>query len=138
MTPVVGLTIAAVLGLDATPAILRQQKRVETFTGAALVVLGSVIVVFFSLAHSWFEATPLHSGWNHLLAWIGGAQLSGVDAGGGPLPASLWWAPWLFATLALGPFVARWAQNRSRQRRCSGSAQPEIAAGQPVCAARGG
>lgn len=103
ITPILALAVAAMLGLDATGAILKKRQTVERTSGATLVILGAGIVVFMALAHSWWEATVIHAGWNHFLAFIGGAQISEIDAGGGPLPAHYWWAPWTFAVLLLIP-----------------------------------
>ena len=103
VTPVLALAVAALLGVDATAGLMRRRAAVERGSGAVLVVLGSAIVAFMALAHSWWEATVVHAGWNHFLSWLGGPQLSEVDAGGGPLPASLWFAPWLFGALVLLP-----------------------------------
>ncbi len=118
ITPVLALAVAALLGVDATAGLMRRRRAVERGSGAVLVLLGSAIVAFMALAHSWWEATVVHSGWNHFLSWLGGPQLSEVDPGGGPLPAGLWFAPWLFGLLVavpLGAFgVQRLREKRSR------------------------
>ncbi len=119
VTPILAIAVAAMLGLDATSAIVRKRQAVERSTGATLVVLGAGIVVFMALAHPWWEATVVHAGWNHFLAFLGGPQLSEIDAGGGPLPAGLWWAPWAFAGLAIVPmslFALRRHQWGERRR----------------------
>ena len=118
VTPVLAIAVAAMLGLDATSAIIRKRQAVERSTGVTLVVLGAGIVVFMALAHPWWEATIVHAGWNHFLAFLGGPQLSEIDAGGGPLPVRLWWAPWAFAALVIVPmglFALRrhqWGERR--------------------------
>lgn len=120
VTPVIALAIAAMLGVDATAAVIRHRRAVENGTGMMLVVLGAAIVVFMALAHPWWEATAVHWGWNHLLSVIGGPQLSEVSPGGGPLPAGYWWAPWSFAALVAGPLVAVLARHRTSRRRVAG------------------
>lgn len=123
VTPVLALAVAALLGVDATAGLLRRRAAVERGSGAVLVVLGSAIVAFMAIAHSWWEATVVHAGWNHFLSWLGGPQLSEVDAGGGPLPAGLWFAPWLFGALVLLPLGAAAARRISgRSARIRGDA----------------
>ena len=116
VTPILALAIAAMLGLDATGAVMRKRQAVERTSGATLVVLGAGIVVFMALAHAWWEATVIHAGWNHALAFLGGPQLSEIDAGGGPLPAHYWWAPWAFACLVALPAGVLALQRRRRSR----------------------
>lgn len=117
--PVLAVAVAALLGIDATRTVVRHRVVVERVTGGTLVVLGAGIVVFMALAHDWWEATVVHAGWNHALAALGGPALAEVDPGGGPLPARLWWAPWLFAVLIAGPglLLARRA-TREGSRTC--------------------
>lgn len=105
VTPVIAVAMAAVLGVDSTKAVLRHRQAVDRVTGVSLTVLGAGIVVFMALAHSWWEATVVHAGWNHTLARLGGPALSEIDAGGGPLPAHLWWAPWSFVGLLVAPLL---------------------------------
>lgn len=106
ITPILALAVAAMLGLDATGAVMRKRQAVERTSGVTLVILGAGIVVFMALAHAWWEATIIHAGWNHALAFLGGPQLSEIDAGGGPLPTKYWWAPWTFASLVVLPMAA--------------------------------
>lgn len=105
VTPVVAVAMAAVLGVDSTATVLRHRRAVDRATGVSLTVLGAGIVVFMAMAHGWWEATAIHAGWNHALAGLGGPALSEIDAGGGPLPVHLWWAPWLFVGLVAMPLV---------------------------------
>ena len=116
VTPVIAVAMAAVLGVDATRTVLRHRQAVERATGASLTVLGAGIVVFMALGHSWWEATVIHAGWNHALASLGGPALSEIDAGGGALPAHLWWAPWLFMVLLTPPLLLAVVRTVQRQR----------------------
>lgn len=116
VTPVFALAVAAMLGLDATRAVMRRRSQVEGASGAILVVLGAGIVVFMALAHAWWEATVVHAGWNHALAYLGGPQISEIDAGGGPLPRGYAWAPVLFSVLVLGPLGLTWIKARRARR----------------------
>lgn len=125
LTPVLAVTIAAVLGVNWTGAITRRKRAVDAGTGGALVAFGALITVFMALAHPWFEASALHVGWNHLLAFLGNAQISEVDPGGGPAPPGLWWAPWLFGALLAAPAAAL-AARRLRGRRGAPGATPEV------------
>lgn len=120
--PILALAVAALLGVDATRAVVRHRITVEKASGASLVVLGAGIVVFLALAHAWWEATVVHAGWNHLLASLGGPALSEIDAGGGPLPAGLWWAPWLFGLLVGVPALV--ATGRALRRRRAAASPP--------------
>lgn len=135
MTPVVAVAIAAVLGVDATGAILRRRAAVERWSGALLVVLGAGITIFFAIAHNWWEATSIHAGWNHLLAYIGGPQISEVVAGGGPLPRAYWWAPWAFAALAAAPLAAAWI-SWARKGRAAAAVVPAGAGAGPLSEAK--
>lgn len=117
VTPIIAIVVAALLGVDASRSLVRYRSRVETGTGATLVVLGAGIVVLMALAHPWWEATVVHAGWNHLLAGLGGPSLAEVNPGGGPAPPGLWWAPWLLAVLLAVPGVLGWrARARARAR----------------------
>ncbi len=104
-TPMIAVAVAAALGIDSTRMLIRHKDKVERVTGATLVILGAVIVAFMALGHSWWEATPIHLGWNELLAKLGGKQIAEIDFGGGPFPPGMWWVPWTFIALAVAPFV---------------------------------
>ncbi|HET9082582.1 MAG TPA: cytochrome c biogenesis protein CcdA [Trebonia sp.] len=122
LTPILAVAVAAVFGVNWSRSLARRQRPIEAGTGAILVLLGAMITVFMALAHPWFEATPFHVGWNHLLTLLGGTQISEVDPGGGPSPPGLWWAPWLFACLLLvpaGAIAVRVLRRRSRATRPS-------------------
>lgn len=116
MTPLLAVAVAAVLGVDWSRSLARRRRGVERASGGALVVIGSVIVVFMALAHAWWEWTPLHADWNLLLRSLGGGQISEIGPAGGPYPASLWWAPWLFCLLVGGPAVAIAARTLKSRR----------------------
>lgn len=128
MTPVVAVAVAAVLGIDGTAALMRRRGTIERWTGGTLVVLGAGIIVFFGLAHSWWEATPIHAGWNHFLAYLGGPQISEVVAGGGPFPKGYSWAPWLFAAMSLGPLAGVKLVGLLRRRPAGSGVLPALAA----------
>lgn len=98
-TPVVALTVLAMLGVNGTGFLLRKRARIERASGAALVMLGAFIVAFMAVGHPWWEATPVHYGWNLALRALGGSNISEVDPGGGPFPPGTWWVPGLFLAL---------------------------------------
>ena len=122
VTPVIAVAMAAVLGVDCTKTVLRHRQAVDRATGVSLTVLGAGIVVFMAMAHSWWEATVIHAGWNHALARLGGPALSEIDAGGGPLPPHLWWAPWLFVGLLASPLALAVARRVHEHRLIPSSA----------------
>lgn len=111
-TPMIAVAVAAAMGIDSTRSLLKRRAQVERTTGAMMVVLGAIIIVFMALGHSWWEATPLHLAWNQLLAALGGHAIAEIDFGGGKFPPGTWWVPLTFSALALSPFIAMKLRSR--------------------------
>lgn len=70
-TPLIFLSILAILGVNATQTLLKRKLVIERFSGWLLVGVGTVILAIGIYGHHWLLATGLHGGWDALFAKTG-------------------------------------------------------------------
>lgn len=105
-TPLLALSILAILGVNATGLLMQKRERVEKLVGWGLVAIGSLLIPKgYLFGHAWFEESIFHKVWNKLVGAIFGSNVaeSGlIEARLGDVPVHdplLLYGPW--AVLAL-------------------------------------
>ncbi len=105
-TPLIFLAILGIIGINATPTILKHQEKIKKFMGWFLVILGAIIFVMGG-AHEWYEETIVHTGWNKFVAVTGlPSELLGdehEEGRGDFIPEGF--APWVLIALILIPLI---------------------------------
>ena len=118
VTPLIFLSILAILGLNAAPSILKHQEKVKKGMGWFLVILGAVIFIMGG-AHGWYEETIVHTGWNSFVGATGlPSELEvGVHGHEGPgdfIPEIF--APWILILLIVIPIIWYWIKGVSNMK----------------------
>lgn len=65
-TPLIFLSILAILGINATNTLVKNREKVQKLIGWGLVFLGAVIIML-GAAHQWWEESFVHKGWNEIV-----------------------------------------------------------------------
>ena len=106
VTPLIFLAILGILGINATPSILKHQDKIKKFMGWFLVILGAIIFTVGG-AHGWYEETIVHTGWNNFIEVTNlPAELMGEKHGHETtdfIPEII--APWLLIALIVIPII---------------------------------
>lgn len=77
--PLLLLSALGVLGINATGGLTKRIEAVRKFTGWALVVLGSFIVLNGAFGHLWYEGGVFHEGLNMAFMAAGGKMIGEAD-----------------------------------------------------------
>ena len=78
--PLLFLTVLGIIGVNAVDWLTTRVEGVKKFTGWALVVLGSFILLNGIFGHYWYEGGVFHEGLNAFFMAIGGKMLGEEDA----------------------------------------------------------
>lgn len=118
VTPLIFLSILAILGLNATPSILKHQEKVKKGMGWFLIILGAVIFIMGG-AHGWYEETIVHTGWNGFVGATGlpselEVEGHGHDGPGDFIPEIF--APWILILLIVIPIIWYLIKGRSNMK----------------------
>jgi cytochrome c-type biogenesis protein len=70
--PLIALSILAILGVNATQALMKKKVTISKATGWGLIFFGALIIVWGLFGHFWFLNTPVHEGWDVLAASFSG------------------------------------------------------------------
>jgi len=76
VVPLVFLSVLAMLGVNALPALLKRKEAVDKFVGWSLVALGAFITLNGIFGHLWYEGGVFHEGSNMIAAWLGGERVA--------------------------------------------------------------
>jgi cytochrome c-type biogenesis protein len=123
-TPLLALSILAILGVNATGWLMQKRERVERLVGWGLVAIGSLLIPKgYLFGHAWFEESVFHKVWNRLVGIVFGSNVaeSGlVEARLGDVPVHdpwLLYGPWaVLALLVTLPIVWNdWKQSKSKE-----------------------
>lgn len=66
-TPLIFLTILAVLGVNSVGWLAKHTQTIKRYTGWGLVVIGAFLVTYLPFGMEWWEESIFHIGWNRLL-----------------------------------------------------------------------
>ncbi len=77
--PLLLLSALGILGVNATGGLVKRIESVRKFTGWALVVLGSFIVLNGAFGHLWYEGGVFHEGFNIAFMATGGKMIGEAD-----------------------------------------------------------
>lgn len=77
--PLLLLSALGILGVNATGGLVKRIESVRKFTGWALVVLGSFIVLNGAFGHLWYEGGVFHEGLNIAFMATGGKMIGEAD-----------------------------------------------------------
>lgn len=66
-TPLIFLSILAILGINATNFIVKKKESIERGMGWALVIIGAFILQYGLFGMAWWEESAFHKGWNLVL-----------------------------------------------------------------------
>ncbi|MEX1054314.1 MAG: cytochrome c biogenesis protein CcdA [Nitrosopumilaceae archaeon] len=79
VVPLLLLSALGILGVNATGGLTKRIETVRKFTGWALVVLGSFIVLNGAFGHLWYEGGVFHEGLNMVFMSTGGKMIGEAD-----------------------------------------------------------
>lgn len=79
VVPLLLLSALGILGVNATGGLARRIDTVREFTGWALVVLGSFIILNGLFGHLWYEGGVFHEGLNMAFMATGGKMIGEAD-----------------------------------------------------------
>lgn len=72
-TPLIFLAILAILGVNATQALIKKRVTIDKVSGWFMLVIGAVILTIGLYGHQWLLTTGLHGGWNKIFSNVSGA-----------------------------------------------------------------
>ncbi len=66
--PLILMSVLAIIGINATKGLTKNQLKIEKATGWMLIVIGSFLIINgLPEGHEWYEETFIHQGWNKLV-----------------------------------------------------------------------
>jgi len=74
--PLLFFSVLGIVGVNATGALVRRKKLVDSITGWALVLIASFIILNGAFGHLWYEGSFVHTGLNRFFANIGGERIA--------------------------------------------------------------
>lgn len=121
-TPLLALSVLAILGVNALGPVIARRKLVERLTGWGLIVLVQPMILKPFFGHAWWEESVIHKVWNKVVMVIGGeriAESAAVEKQLGDLPVHdpfLLYGPWVvLALLIVIPILWRYIKNLDRK-----------------------
>ncbi|VAW36659.1 hypothetical protein MNBD_DELTA02-647, partial [hydrothermal vent metagenome] len=72
-TPLIFLAILAILGVNATQALIKKRVTIDKVSGWFMLVIGAIILTIGLYGHQWLLTTGLHGGWNKIFSNVSGA-----------------------------------------------------------------
>jgi len=118
-TPLLLLVILALIGIKFTDYLQSISKQLNTWTGTALVAVGSFILTYGLFGMHWWEDSIFHAGWNSVMYTISPAL---AEAPNHPVAEGVFTAPsvvgWsglvLFMLIPLVWYKVKCGMNRAR------------------------
>lgn len=107
-TPLLALSILAILGVNATGWVLSKRERIERMVGWGLIGVGALLIPKgYLLGHAFWEESVIHKVWNklvHLLLGANVAESAKVEAMLGDMSVHdpwLLYGPWVIIALLI-------------------------------------
>lgn len=107
-TPLLALSILAILGVNATGWVLSKRERIENLVGWGLIGLGSLLIPKgYLFGHAFWEESVFHKVWNklvHLSLGTNVAESAAVERALGDMPVHNPWllyGPWVVIALLI-------------------------------------
>lgn len=66
-TPLIFLTILAILGVNVTGFVSEKQEEIKKFSGWGLITVGAFLLNFLPFGMAWWEESVFHGAWNELV-----------------------------------------------------------------------
>jgi cytochrome c-type biogenesis protein len=116
-TPLIFLSILAIVGVNATSWIVKKKSSIDTMMGWGLVIVGVFIFLVGTFGMYWWESSVIHIGWNELAESISprltetdaAAEYFGISVKPSTIEKYYPSAPWIVgAMFILIPYVWRW------------------------------
>lgn len=115
-TPLIFLTILAVLGVNASSWLAQNQKAIKKYTGWGLVGIGAFLLTYLPFGMAWWEESIFHSIWNRVIELVfpkiaESAEIETllqIQGGTG----GIW--PWVFMGVVLGSIIV-WSSTKSEK-----------------------
>jgi cytochrome c-type biogenesis protein len=119
-TPLIFLSILAILGVNASKSLVEKRATVGRLTGWALVVIGAFILNYGLFGMYWWEASIFHQSWNALVEGVAPSLAESAEAGAAAgkvyapseLEKYLPRFPWAFMLSMIG-ITAYWRRCRN-------------------------
>lgn len=80
-TPLIFISILAILGVSAAGWISNKRESIEKWTGWALIIVGSFLAMYGLFGMYWWEAGFVHQRWNDLIAQLVPRLAESAEAG---------------------------------------------------------
>ena len=108
-TPLIFISILAIIGVNATKWVARKREKIDTFMGWGLLIVGVFILSIGLFGMYWWEESFLHKAWNAFVAeniprlaeTVEAAEFFGIEVNPSPVERYWPWAPWLFMAVML-------------------------------------
>ena len=127
-TPLLALSILAILGVNATGWLLSKRERIEKLVGWGLIGLGSLMIPKgYLLGHAFWEESVVHKVWNklvHLTLGANVAESAAVEKALGDMPVHdpwLLYGPWAVIGLLIALPILWSDWRRAARTRVSGA-----------------
>ena len=135
-TPLLALSILAILGINATGWVLSKRERVERLIGWGLIGFGALLIPKgYLFGHAFWEESVFHKVWNklvHLTLGSNVAESAEVERALGDMAVHdpwLLYGPWVVVGLLIALPVLRNDWRRAGARRESGVPGKHVVAG---------
>lgn len=118
--PLVFLSVIAILGVNALPALLKRKAAVDKFVGWSLVLLASFVILNGIFGHLWYEGGIFHEGLNMVAERVGGERLTEADI---PIEEIelrvpfVEWGAWANLAVTMGVLAWYWWRKGRRPTR---------------------
>ncbi len=135
-TPLLALSILAILGVNATGWIVSQRERVERLTGWGLIGLAALLIPKgYLFGHAYWEESVFHKAWNRLVRLALGANVAEsaeIERALGDMAVREPWllyGPWVVIALLIALPILWTDWKRARAPREGGASARRVAAG---------
>lgn len=75
-TPLILLAVLGILGVNATPKILKNVPKIKKYTAWGLVFIGAILFVVTGLFRGWYEESYVHDAYNNFVTDLTGGKVT--------------------------------------------------------------